>query len=49
MSVSDRGYVDIRAFGAIGDNVTDDTAAFQAAVHALILPGQRLANTDDGQ
>jgi hypothetical protein len=30
------GAVDVRAFGAVGDGVADDTAAIQAAVNALV-------------
>lgn len=33
---SGRPWVDVRAFGAVGDNVADDTAAIQAAVSAAV-------------
>lgn len=33
------GGVDVTAYGAVGDDVTDDTAAFMAAIAALPSPG----------
>src|SRR5438477_8088052 len=36
---SGRPWVDVRAFGAVGDGVADDTAAMQAAVDSLHAAG----------
>jgi hypothetical protein len=42
----DPGWVNVRAFGAVGDGVADDTAAFRAAAatgKALFVPGPKVA------
>lgn len=33
------GFVDVRAFGAVGDGVADDTAAIQAAINSEVSTG----------
>ncbi len=42
-------YVDIRAFGAVGDGVTDDTAAIQSAIDSTYARNNRTVLIPHGQ